>query len=225
MLVVTTMARLCAQMAFASARDLSRHLFEWAPSSRAVLRMVDAVGERARGFLEQAPHPKGTGRCSSSRSTARGRPQSRARNTRGGLVRTASEAEPGTTPGRQKRAEQPRKRRGPGKKSKNAKMAAIGVLYTLKRDAEGKLDGPVKQTRLRDLRRLPRRVRVDGPGGEETGVRDVKITKVLFVADGANAIWALQQEFFPDAEVCLDWYHVVEEALEGRQGNLSRDAA
>jgi len=44
MLVVTTMARLCAQMAFASARDLARHLFEWAPSPRAVLRMVDAVG-------------------------------------------------------------------------------------------------------------------------------------------------------------------------------------
>ena len=57
MLVVTTMARLCAQMAFASARDLSRHLFEWTPSPRAVLRMVDAVGERARGFLEQAPPP------------------------------------------------------------------------------------------------------------------------------------------------------------------------
>ena len=37
LLVVTTMARLCAQMAFASARDLFRHLFEWTPSSRAVL--------------------------------------------------------------------------------------------------------------------------------------------------------------------------------------------
>ena len=48
MLVVTTMARLCAQMAFAPARELARHLFEWTPSSRAVLRMVDGVGERAR---------------------------------------------------------------------------------------------------------------------------------------------------------------------------------
>jgi hypothetical protein len=60
-LVVATAARLCAQMAFASARDLMRHLFEWSPSPRAVLRMVDAVGERARPFLEGAEPPEGDG--------------------------------------------------------------------------------------------------------------------------------------------------------------------
>ena len=32
----------------------------------------------------------------------------------------------------------------------------------------------------------------------------------LFIADGAELLWSLQQEFFPDADVCLDWYHVVE---------------
>jgi hypothetical protein len=38
-----------------------------------------------------------------------------------------------------------RVRREPGKKSKNAKMAAVGVLYTLRRDAEGELDGPLNK--------------------------------------------------------------------------------
>jgi hypothetical protein len=37
-----------------------------------------------------------------------------------------------------------------------------------------------------------------------------QFTKVLFVADGAETLWDLQQEFFPHVEVCLDWYHVVE---------------
>ncbi|MBK8938418.1 MAG: transposase [Polyangiaceae bacterium] len=37
-----------------------------------------------------------------------------------------------------------------------------------------------------------------------------KFKKVLFIADGAEVLWSLQQEFFPDADVCLDWFHVVE---------------
>ena len=37
-----------------------------------------------------------------------------------------------------------------------------------------------------------------------------KFRKVQFVADGADVLWNLQKEFFPDAEVCLDRVHAVE---------------
>jgi hypothetical protein len=210
LLVVTTMARLCAQMAFASARDLARHLFEWTPSSRSVLRMVDAVGERARGFLEQAPPPendgevlvvmvdgKGAPAISSAEYARRARPHG-ARGPNGRLAR------------RQKRQERPRVRRGPGKKSKNAKMAAVGVLYTLKRDAEGKLDGPVNKRVYATFEGYRAVFEWIAAEAKKRGYGTSKFTKVLFVADGADAIWALQREHFPDAEVCLDWYHVVE---------------
>ena len=30
------------------------------------------------------------------------------------------------------------------------------------------------------------------------------------MADGAKCLWELQAEYFGDADVCLDWYHVVE---------------
>ena len=210
MLVVTTMARLCAQMAFASARDLARHLFEWAPSSRAVLRMVDAVGERARGFLEQAPPPEGDGEVLVVMVDGKGAPAissaEYARRTRphgkgGGNERHDR---------RKKRKESPRKRRGPGKKSKNAKMAAIGVLYTLKRDENGKLDGPVNKRVYATFEGYRALVAWIAQEAKKRGYGTPKFTKVLFVADGADAIWTLQKEFFPDAEVCLDWYHVVE---------------
>jgi hypothetical protein len=210
MLVVTTMARLCAQMAFASARDLARHLFEWTPSPRAVLRMVDAVGERARGFLEQAPPPEDDGEVlvvmvdgkaapaiSSAEYARRARPHSE-REANGRHAR------------KQKRQERPRVRRGPGKKAKNGKMAAVGVLYTLRRDAEGKLDGPVNKrvyATFESYRALFEWIVLEA---KKRGYGTAKFAKVLFVADGADAIWALQREFFPDAEVCLDWYHVVE---------------
>jgi hypothetical protein len=55
------MVRLCAQMAYAGARATYRDVYEWTPAPRAVMRMVDAVGEQAREFLEQAPAPEDDG--------------------------------------------------------------------------------------------------------------------------------------------------------------------
>ena len=210
MLVVSTMARLCAQMAFASARDLSRNLFEWTPSSRAVLRMVDAVGERARGFLEQAPAPEDDGEVLVIMVDGKGAPAiSSAEYARRAQPHGARGAN-GRHARRQKRRERPRVRRGPGKKSKNAKMAAVGVLYTLRRDAEGKLEGPVNKrvyATFEGYRAVFAWIALEA---KKRGYGTAKFAKVLFVADGADAIWALQQEYFPGAEVCLDWYHVVE---------------
>lgn len=34
--------------------------------------------------------------------------------------------------------------------------------------------------------------------------------RVMFLADGSAHIWERQARFFPDAVVCLDWWHVVE---------------
>lgn len=55
--VVTALGKLCAQMAYAAARVQFKDTYDWAPSPRATLRMVDALGAEARGFLEQAPAP------------------------------------------------------------------------------------------------------------------------------------------------------------------------
>jgi len=214
MLVVTSMARLCAQMAFASARALTRDLFGWTPSSRAVLRMVDATGAQARPFLDQAPPPKDDGdvlvitvdgkgapAISSKEYARRSRPHgSRATNQRHAR--------------RRRRRAYPRVRRGPGKKSKNAKMAAVGALYTLKRGSDGKLDGPVNKRVFATFESY--RALFDWLSVEATkrGYGTSRITKVLFVADGADVLWSLQAEFFPEALQCLDWFHVVEKVWD-----------
>jgi hypothetical protein len=113
--VVFLVARLAAQMAFASARGLFRDIFAWAPSPRAALRMVDAVGARARPFLEEAAAPdddgevlvitvdgKGAPAISSKEHARRARP----RVERGDNRRHAR---------RDRRREVPKKRRGPGR--------------------------------------------------------------------------------------------------------------
>jgi hypothetical protein len=208
--VVTLVARLTALMAFAASRGLMKSLFAWAPSSRSVLRIVDAVGAQARPFLDQAPPPDDDGEvlvitvdgkgapAISSREYERRATPHKARDTNRRHAR------------RKKRKERPRKRRGPGKKSKNAKMAAVGVLYTLRRTPDGRHEGPANKRTYATF--VSYRALFEWIHAEAVrrGYGTRKFKKVLFIADGADAIWSLQQEFFPDADVCLDWFHVVE---------------
>ena len=208
--VVMLMTRLSAQMAFGQARELSRHLLGWCPSPRALLRMVDAVGERARRFLEQAPGPRGDGEVLVISVDGKGAPAISSKEYARRSRPHRDRAQNGRRDRRGKRKQKPRVRRGPGKKSKNAKMATVGVLYTLKRDADGKLDGPVNKRVYATFESHRALFEWLAAEAHKRGYGTKKFSKVLFVADGAKVIWKLQQEFFPDAEVCLDFWHVVE---------------
>lgn len=204
--VVVAVARLCAQMAFAPARATFKSTYEWAPSPRATLRMVDAVGGEARSFLEQAPPPDDDGDILIIQTDAKGAPmisalehQRRRRPHRFAHV-------PGRQARRLRRRAHPRKRRTKGKKSKNAKMAVVGVIYTLKHTPQG-LEGPIGKRLYATFEShealfvwLRREADKRGYGRKPT----------MFLADGSDTLWRLQQQYFPDAEVCLDWWHVVE---------------
>lgn len=203
--LVTLVAKFCALMALLPTRQTLRDLLGWAPAPRSVLRMIDAVAGEARGFLEQAAVPeddtdvmlilvdgKGAPAISSAEDAKRRQPH---RKGTGGL--------------RQKKSGSPKKRRGPGKKSKNAKMAAVGVICTLKLDDHGR-PRPVNKrmyATFKNYRALFVWLKAEAV---RRGYGTTKFRKVQFVADGAETLWALQQEFFPDAEVCLDWIHAVE---------------
>jgi hypothetical protein len=208
--VAVAVTRLCAQMAFASARKTFAQFCEWMPSPRAVLRMVDAVGAEVRSFLDQAQAPAGDGEVLVIQTDGKGAPtissRERARRAR---RRRASKSKNGRHERRTRRREHPRVRRTSGKKSKNAKVAAVGVLYTLRKTAAG-LEGPVNKrvyATFTNYRALFTWLRAEAV---KRGYGTEKFSRVLFLADGADTLWDLQQELFPDAEVCLDWYHVAE---------------
>jgi hypothetical protein len=208
--VVTLMTRLSAQMPFEQARQLARYLLGWCPSPRAVLRMVDAVGSRAREFLEQAAQPQDDGEVLVITVDGKGAPAISSKEYERRTRPHGESHQNSRHRRRDKRQSRPRARRGPGKKSKNAKIAIVGVLYTLRRDEDGKLDGPLNKrayATFESHRALFEWLVIQA---HKRGYGSKKFSKVLFIADGARVIWKLQQEFFPDAEVCLDWYHVVE---------------
>lgn len=89
-------------------------------------------------------------------------------------------------------------------------MAAVGVLHTLRRTANGRLEGPANKgtyATLVSYRALFEWIHAEA---RRRGYGTKKFKKVLFIADGADTLWSPPQEFFPDADVCLDWFHVVE---------------
>jgi hypothetical protein len=88
-------------------------------------------------------------------------------------------------------------------------MAAVGVICTLKVDESG-MARPVNKrmyATFKSYRALFVWLKAEAV---RRGYGTSKFTKVQFVADGADTLWNLQQEFFPDAKVCLDWIHAVE---------------
>ncbi|MFA4974899.1 MAG: hypothetical protein WC683_20035 [bacterium] len=206
--VVLGLSRLCTQMAFAAARETFAQAYEWMPSPRAVLRMVDAVGEKARAFLEGVAAPVDDGEVLVVQVDGRGAPmindteyrrrRQPHRSDRLALDRHAR---------RQRRRAWPKKkRRAKGDKSKNAKLAVVGVLYTLRRTAQG-MEGPICKRVYGTFEShealfiwLRREADKRGYGRKET----------IFLADGCEHIWRLQLKYFPQAEACIDWYHVVE---------------
>jgi len=207
---VTAITQLCAMLAFGNARRLFAEFHEWAPSPRATLRMVDAVGAEARGFLDAAAVPDDDGEVLVIQVDGRGAP-----------MITATEAERRRQPRRKprgtkrhgrrrRRREHPRPRRKKGDKSKNAKVAFVGVLYTLRKTRHG-FEGPINKRLIATFESheaLFRQLH------EHAVRRGYGKKRSFFLADGSDHIWRLQEKYFPKAVSCIDWYHIVEKLWE-----------
>jgi hypothetical protein len=203
--VVVDIARLCTLMAYSVARDEYRRVHEWAPSPRAAMRMIDAAGGLVDSYVEQEPGPDDDGEVLVIQVDAGGVPM--ISETEIGLRRQPKrKTAPNRTERKQHRIKKPRRRRGPGEKSKNAKMAVVGVIYTLKKTPHG-LEGPINKQVFatfgshKDLFiQLQREAKKRGYGQKTA----------LFLGDGSEHIWRNQQIYFKGAECCLDWFHLME---------------
>ncbi|MGC4121373.1 MAG: hypothetical protein QM765_43710 [Myxococcales bacterium] len=204
---VTAMTRLCAQLAFANARQNFRETYEWAPSPRAVLRMVDAIGSEARNFLEQAPAPDGEGEILVIQVDAKGAPMLSPETCRRRSRPHEREEVSGRTARRASKRRWPKpKRRSVGKKAKNAKMAVLGVIYTLRRTKNG-YEGPINK---RVIGTFDSHEALFAWLRHEADKRGYGQKRTLFLADGSEHIWRGQLKHLAQAEVCIDWHHIVE---------------
>lgn len=204
---VLSVTRLCAQLAFANARATFAQFCEWSPSQRTTLRMVDAVGAQARPFLEAAPVPDDDGEILVLQADGGGAPhidlaelmlRRRPRAERSGTARHRR---------RDRRRARQRPRRAKGDKSKNAKVAFVGAIYTLRRADDGTCEGPIYK---RLYATFESHAALFKWLYHEAVKRGYGTKRTLFLADGAEAIWDQQAIWFPKAEPCIDWVHIVE---------------
>ena len=208
--VMSSLAELCARMPFSHARTVFDRFCGWVPSPKVVLRIVDALGDLARPFIDQSPAPAGDGEVLVLEVDGRGAPmispteysrRTGPRTRRRGTDRDVARA---------KRRERPRIRRAKGKKSKNAKVAVVGVLYTLKRTSKG-VEGPINKRTIGTFDSHEALFRWLLPEARKRGYGR-KLT--VFVADGSDHIWRLQQRYFPNAIPCIDFWHIAEKLWE-----------
>lgn len=209
--VVAAIGQLAAQMAFRTARKLFKSVWGWCPSPRATMRMIDTLGASARAFVDQQPAPGGDGTVLCIQADAKGAPSISTRELKRRKRKHLGKTDPNGRRRRQtKRQEWPRDRRAPGNKSKNKKQAAVGVIYTMRRLLDGSFDGPINK-----------RVYATFGGYDELfpwlkaeavkrGYGTSRIERTLCYADGEKTIWRRLGEYFPDAEACVDFYHVIE---------------
>jgi hypothetical protein len=203
---VLSVARLCAQLAFTSARATFGQFCEWAPSQRSTLRMVDAVGTEARPFLEAAPPPD-DGEILVIQVDGGGAPMIDPAEL---LLRRQPHApDEGNARHRRRRRRRARvrPRRAKGDKSKNAKVAFIGVIYSLGTIVDGGREGPIGK---RVYATFESHAALFKWLHHEAVKRGYGKKRTLFLADGAEAIWEQQAIWFPQAETCIDRVHIVE---------------
>jgi hypothetical protein len=169
--------------------------------------MVDAAGSAARPFLEQAPTPDDDGEILVIQVDGGGAPhidlaelmlRRRPHLTRKETARQRR---------RRRRRSRQRPRRAKGDKSKNAKVAFIGVIYTLGPLKDGSREGPIHK---RVYATFESHAALFTWLAKEAHKRGYGTKRTLFLADGAEAIWEQQALHFPKAEVCIDWVHIVE---------------
>jgi hypothetical protein len=169
--------------------------------------MVDAVGAKARPFLESAPPPQDDGEILVIQVDGGGAPMidpaelllRRRPHARGeGSARHRR---------RQHRRARVRPRRAKGDKSKNAKVAFIGVIYTLGPIVDGGREGPISK---RIYATFESHAALFEWLHREATKRGYGTKRTLFLADGAEVIWEQQAIWFPKAEPCIDWVHIVE---------------
>jgi hypothetical protein len=198
---------LCAKLPFADTRGTLERFWGWAPATKSLLQMTDQLGPQARPFLEALPAPLEDGEFLYLLVDSKGAPMitdsEMSRRRQPHVKRPRGERKPWR---RRRRHGTPRKRRKKGDKSKNAKMANVGVIYTL-RVRGGLVEGPIEKRvygTFRNMEHLMQWLLA------EATKRGYGTKQTIFLADGDRKIWKLQQKYFPQATPCLDWYHVSE---------------
>lgn len=210
--VLSVAVRLATRVSFSDACELLRWFLPVAPSTEVVEGALLGYGRHTPTWFEEAPAPEDDGPVLIIHIDSKGAPTAKPEELekrRGKRSRRRQPASPRHR-GRKSRERWTKlPRRKKGDKAKNAKMATMVVMYTL-RPRGGLLLGPLNKRAYASF--APKRHAVEFARREATkrGFPPRTPRTVQVLTDGDNDLACYVRELFPDAIHTVDVMHVIE---------------
>lgn len=209
--VLSLATRLSTRLAFAQVREVLTWFSIHPPSTEVIEQSVLGLGRYTRKWFEQAKAPEKDGDVLIIMADGKGSPMATEQELarRRGKRRPIRAASPrhrglerrnryGSTPRRKK-----------GDKSKNAKMATMVVMYTLRRSG-AQLLGPLNKRVYASFAPKRHVFEIARREADKRGFRTGSGRTVQIVTDGDENLADYAKEFFPDAIHTIDVMHVIE---------------
>lgn len=214
--VLSVAARLWTMLSYAKARSVLCWFLGQAPSTEVIERTVLGLGRRAESFFEQAQAPKEDGEVLIIQIDSKGAPM--ATDTEMQRRRGPRQKRPGAPSprhrGRHRRDKWgKRPRRQKGDTSKNAKMATVCVMYTLKkeqRDGSQWLLGPLNKRVYARFAPKKHAFAFARREADKRGFTKDSGKLVQLLTDGDEDLACYAKTSFPEALHTVDVMHVVE---------------
>jgi len=212
---VLSMAALFAtKLSFAQARSCLMPFLPVVPSTEVIEQTVLGLGHHTEDWFASAPPPEADGEVLVIMVDSKGAPtatEQELERRRGKRKQMAPAwARSPRHRSRQRRSRHPKKARpAKGDKSKNAKMATMVVLYTLRREGE-LLVGPINRWTYASFAPKKRAFVVALREAEKRGFSAASGKRIQVVTDGDDDLARYTAEYFPEALHTIDIIHVVE---------------
>jgi len=218
MAVRSCATRVATKVSYAQAVLLLTLFLHWSPAQGSLEGMVLGLGRHTGAWFAQATAPEGDGEVLVIQIDGKATPTA----TEAELEKRRGPRVPNPHPGsprhrgraaRQRRGSRPRRQKGD--KAKNGKMATIAVLYTLRRSADGTLEGPINKKVYASYAPKRHTVAIARREADKRGFGPGSGQRIQIVTDGDPDLERYIEEFFPAeafpaAEHTIDVYHVVE---------------
>lgn len=213
MLLRSYATRMATKVSYAQTVLILSLFLHWSPAQESIEGMVLGLGRHTAAWFEQAPAPAGDGEVLVIQFDSKATPTATAAE----LAQRRGKRPPNPHPGsprhraraaRQRRGSKPRRKKGD--KAKNGKMATIVVMYTLRKSADGSLEGPLNKKVYASYAPKRHVVAIARREANKRGFTPQSGKQIQIVTDGDNDLERYVGEFFPEAEHTIDVYHVVE---------------
>ena len=148
LLLTSCAARLASKVSYAQTVLLLTLFLRWSPAQSSLEELVLGLGRHTAAWFAHAPAPSGDGDVLVIQIDSKATPTATEAELEKRRGPRAANPHPGSQRHRGRAARLRRggkKRRQKGDKAKNGKMATIVVMYTLRKSADGTLEGPLNK--------------------------------------------------------------------------------